>query len=109
MAKWADYGISKVQYNDVHTHIVKVKVHEDQGDKMGSEEEWARTRVVSSITSGKTFVTIVKGSGDNWNRGGDVRIITVKGTKYIRTDQNSKESDNLGDLPEFLAVRVEGH
>ena len=101
MNKWADYGISKVLYNDVHNHIVKVKVHEDQGDKMGPEEEWARTKVVSSIESGKTFVTIVKGSVGNWNRGEDVRIITVKGTKYIRTDQNSKESDNLGDLPEF--------
>ena len=101
MEKWADYGISKVEYNKEHTHIVKVFVHEDRGDEISSGEEWVRTKVVSSIDNKKTFVTILKNKEGKWNRGEDVRIITVEGTKYIRTDQNSKESDNLGELPEF--------
>ena len=101
MAKWADYGISHVRYNDQRTHIVKVKVREDKGDSLGNAEEWSRSQVVSALDRGKTFVTILEGSDHKWNRGQDVHIITVNGTKYIRTDQNQRASDNLEKLPEF--------
>jgi hypothetical protein len=30
-----------------------------------------------------------------------VRIITVDGTKYIRTDLDAIKADNLGNLPRF--------
>ncbi len=99
MAKWADYGISAVRYDSEHTHIVKVRVHEDKGDKIGAPTEWTRSQVVTAIENGKSLVTILRGG--NWKKGQDVHIITVKGTKYLRTDQNLKASDNLGELPEF--------
>lgn len=35
MAKWADYLISVVRYDEDHERIVKVRVHEDIGDKVG--------------------------------------------------------------------------
>jgi hypothetical protein len=98
--KWADYCISKVQYNGARTHINKVKIHPDNGDSLGAESEWARTDVVDNIQNGKTFVTVVK-NGSNWNKGEDVRVVTVNGAKYIRTDANLNASDNLGSLPEF--------
>ena len=101
MDKWADYGISKVGYDDEQTHIVKVQVHEDKGDSIGVGEEWARSQVVSAIERGKTFVTILKSSDDKWCKGEDVHIVTVSGIKYIRTDQNCTASDNLENLPEF--------
>ena len=101
MAKWADYGISEVRYDDDRTHIVKVKVREDKGDKFGPAEEWARKAVVSAIEGGTTFVTILTSSDGKWQNGQDVHIITVKGVKYIRTDQNPKAADNLENLPEF--------
>jgi hypothetical protein len=101
MDKWADYGISHVRYDDDQTHIVKVKVREDTGDKLVNPKEWTREQVVSAIESGKTFVTILKGGDDKWQRGQDVHIITVDGVKYIRTDQNQEASDNLENLPEF--------
>jgi hypothetical protein len=101
VAKWADYGISHVRYDDERTHIVKVRVREDKGDTFGPAEEWARQDVVSAIETGTTFVTIVKGTDGRWERGQDVHIITVKGVKYIRTDQNAEASDNLENLPEF--------
>ena len=99
--KWADYCISEVQYNVEHTHIVKVKVHVDNGDTIGSVSEWLRSEVIDAINKGKTFVTIIKTSEGKWNKGEDVRPVTVNGTKYIRTDANSKASVNLGNLPEF--------
>ena len=101
MKKWADYGISKVRYDDERTHIVKVKVREDKGDTFGPAEEWPRKQVVSAIEGGTTFLTILKGSDGKWQKGQDVHIITVKGVKYIRTDQNPKAADNLENLPEF--------
>jgi len=100
MTKWADYGISHVRYNDNGTHIEKVKVREDLGDKFGPSEEMVRKEVVSEIESDTTFVTITKNNGE-WNKGEDVHIVKVQGTKYIRTDRNARASDNLGDLPRF--------
>jgi hypothetical protein len=100
MEKWADYGISKVQYDSEHTHIVKVQVHEDKGDKIGTGSEWSRTQVVSGIEGEKSFVTILK-KADSYVQGQRVGIVTVNKVKYIRTDENQTASDNLEKLPEF--------
>jgi hypothetical protein len=101
MAKWADYCISAVRYNDEHTHIVKVKACEDKGETLGDTTEWARIDVVNAIDRGKSFVTIYKSNDSKYKKGEDVRIITVNNVKYIRTDANQKAADNLGNLPEF--------
>lgn len=101
MAKWADYGISAVRYDKDKKHIEKVKVHTDNGDTIGPGSEWKRDSVVKSLEDDKTFVTITKSSDDKWKKGTDVHIIEVNSKKYIRTDGNKKESDNLGSLPEF--------
>ncbi len=101
MAKWADYGISKVQYSQQRTHIVKVEVREDKGDSFGAAMERSRSQVVAAIERGETFVTILKNSSNEWKKGQDVHVISVNGVKYIRTDQNRRESDNLENLPEF--------
>lgn len=108
MAKWADYCISAVCYDREHRHIEYVRVHEDDGgNQLGSYTEWTRSRVVSSIEADKTFVTITKDSDDKWRKGKGVHIIEVKGVKYIRTDNNHKESDNLENLPEFKPKTTE--
>ena len=101
MAKWADYCISAVRYNKEKTHIEKVKVHVDNGDSIGVGNTWERKSVVDSIEKKYTFVTITKNSKNKWNKGDDVSIIIINKVKYIRTDGNNKESDNLGSLPEF--------
>jgi hypothetical protein len=101
MNKWANFGISEVRYEDRHTRIEKVKVHEVKGDSIGDAKEWSREWVVSAIGLGITFVTILKVSDVNWKKGQDVYIITVNAVKYIRTDKNRKASDNLENLPEF--------
>lgn len=99
--KLADYYITNVRYNTEHTHIVKVKLHPDNSGTVGSEYEWTRTDVVNTLQNGKTFITVVKNGTNQWTKGEDVRVVTINGTKYIRTDANSKASDNLGNLPEF--------
>jgi hypothetical protein len=100
MAKWADYCISRVRYNEKHSHIVKVEAMPDNGENLGAKVEFTREDVVAKIDRGITFVTITLSEG-KWKKGEDVRIVKINGVKYIRTDQNQKESDNLGALPEY--------
>ena len=99
--KWADYLISAVRYNDAETHIEMVRVHEDQGDRVGAPTTWERSSVVASLEAGSTFMTITKGSDGKWTPGARVGIVTVRGTKYIRTDADATPEDNLGSLPRF--------
>jgi hypothetical protein len=99
--KLADYYITEVRYNPEHAHIVKVKLHPDSSGTVGSEYEWTRTDVVNALQNSKSFITILKNGTTQWRKGEDVRVVTINGTKYIRTDANSKDSDNLGNLPEF--------
>jgi hypothetical protein len=101
MSKWADYGICKVHYDNDHDYIETVKIREDLGDSIGSEVEKKRSWVVKKIEDGTTFVTILKNEDGKWEKGQDVHIVTVNGKKYIRTDQNDKDSDNLENLPEY--------
>jgi len=101
MEKWADYGISAVKFNDAHTHINKVRVHPDNGDKMGAPVEQARTDIVNAIKKGITFVTIFDGENGKWKKGQPVKIIKIKDIEYIKTVDNAKEVDNLDNLPEF--------
>ena len=60
MSKWADYCISAVKYDQEHKHIIKARVHPDNGDTIGSATDTVRTTIVANIESGKTFVTITK-------------------------------------------------
>lgn len=101
MSKWADFGISAVRYNSEHTHINKVKAHLDNGETIGSPEEQTRQDVISAIKNKKSYVTIIKSSDGKWKKGQPVYIIKVNGTEYIKTVDNSKEEDNLENLPEF--------
>lgn len=100
MSNWADYGISDVKYNQEHTHIDKVKVHEDPGGRIGSGKEWLRTDVVSFLDRKITFVTILKnGKNGEWRKGQRVGVVQINGVKYIRTNRDHEEDrDDLGDL-----------
>jgi len=101
MAKWADYGISAVQYDKDHKHIVKARVHHDSGEMIGSPIDIARSMIVSMIEDGKTFVTITKCNDSEWQKGQPVKIVTISNVKYIKTVENNKEFDNLENLPEI--------
>jgi hypothetical protein len=101
MAKWSDYCISKVRYDEDHTHIVALMVHEDHGTTMGAASQWSRQSVVNSIKSGKTFTTIIKNSDGKWLKGAEVTVVNVDGVDYLKTEPNKSKGDNLGNLPEF--------
>lgn len=100
MTKWADYCIWTVRYDNEHTHIISVKAYPDKGDSLGNEVEFSRAQVINYIENGTSFVTIVN-NGSKWRKGEDVHVVNRRGKKYIRTDQNDEDGDNLGSLPEY--------
>lgn len=99
--QWADYLISAVRYDEDRNHIEKARVHEDNGDTVGAASEWTRSSVVKAIDKGQTFCTILKTSDGKWKKGQDVHIVVLEGKRFIRTDANQVQRDNLGSLPEF--------
>ena len=101
MAKWADYLISAVRYNDDHTHIIMVKQRIDKGNEVGSPNEVSRLDVVTNLKNNYSYMTIYQSNEDKWKRGEEVRIIKVGNSEFITTDPNETKKDNLGKLPEF--------
>ena len=101
MIKWAGYGISAVRYNNMHTHIDRVRIHRDIGDTIGEYTEHSRVDIVAAIKEGITFVTIFKSNEGKWMKGQTVYIIRVNGVEYIKSVDNGRAADNLENLPEF--------
>lgn len=97
----ADYGITGVKYDSIGKYIEWFKVGKFNGSSFGMRENWLRTKVISEFEDGKTFITVLK-HGDRLKKGLEINIVTVNGKKYIRTDNDNKDSDHLDDLPEFL-------
>ena len=99
--KWADYLISKVRYNDKHTHITHVYVHVDKGDTVGGGVWETRQWVVNKIDSGYTFYTIFIGDDGKWKKGQKVVKDRVNNIDYITTRANGTSKDNLENLREY--------
>ena len=105
--KWADYLISAVRYNTAGTHIDKVQVREDQGEKVGSAEQRGATKVVSSLEADNTFVTIVKATTDKWHFGARSRSSRSRGRNTsvpMRTQLRKTTSEDCRDFRPAISV-----
>lgn len=100
MAKWADWCVTAVGYNEDKSRIVEVEVRPDTGDTIGSASRKTRQRVIEDIERGVSFNTIFLTEG-KWTRGAMVEVVVINGQKFLRTDRNQRTADNLGALPEF--------
>ena len=100
MIKWADYAIISVRFKEDKRHIKEVKIKEDSGEKLINERIVPREEVVKLLDGGFDVITVYKKDG-KWHKGDEVGIVEIRETKFIRTDGNSIEVDNLGELPEF--------
>ena len=100
MTKWSDYAIIAVQFRKEKRHIDKVKIKEDNGDKLIDEQIVSRDKAVNAIEGGINFVTAYN-KQNQWTKGDNVEIVIINNTKFIRTDGNRIEEDNLGELPEM--------
>lgn len=97
MIKWADFGISRASYSGAI--VEKVEVMASPGHRLGDVELWSREQVVTALALGTNFVTLRDLSAGGYMRGDDVRLVTVGGELYVRTDGDGVSGDHLGDLP----------
>lgn len=100
MTSWGDYAITHVREDENGT-IVKVKRWEVGEDKIRNKETKTRKQIISSIEVGNDHTTALKNSNGRWDLGEEVHVLEINGSKYIRTDNNEIEEDNLEDLPAF--------
>lgn len=98
----ADYYITKKRMDAEKKHIEKVKYRYAYSNSVGTYEfEKKRSEIIKSIeVDKKKYRTAIEKNGE-WIIGEDVHVVPIKGKKYIRTDKNETEEDNLGNLPEF--------
>ena len=90
----ANYVISKVRYNKAGTHIDEVVVNNEGALQTRIEQ---RPAVVANIKARKSYRTAPPGGKAT----AVVRIITVSGDEYLRTDANNIARDNLESLSTF--------
>ena len=100
VSKWADYGVFRVRHKTDGVSIEKLEVAEDKGGTFGPKMVLDQLLVISKIDSGKTFVTVT-GSEGRYSRGAELRVVTIRKTKFLRTDPNTTGDDNLSSLPTF--------
>jgi len=97
MAKWADYLISQVSYDQNHI-ITKAKQHRDIGNEMGDGEIVDRDVIAGNLGHGIKYMTVY-GDLNKIRMGKNVRYFRAYDDHYIRTDDNKVMSDNLGNIP----------
>ena len=98
MAKWADYLISQVSYDQNHL-ITKVKQHRDNGSTISEGEIVDRHIIADNLGHGNSYMTIYGDLG-KIRIGKNVRYFRAYEHHYIRIDNNKVSTDNLGDLPQ---------
>lgn len=98
-----DYVITKVSYDNDHSRITHVKrsVYDNSENSFGSSTEKSRQTVIKSIESGDEYYTVPPNGSGGYQWGDSIEVIPIKGEKFLRTDGNEVEEDNLGELPEF--------
>jgi len=105
MAKWADYLISQVLYDQNHI-ITKVKQHRDIGNKISGGEIVDRDAIANNLGHGVKYMTVYGDLG-KIRMGKNVRYFRAYEDHYIRTDGNKVMSDNLGDIPHLNGAEQE--
>jgi len=101
MTSWGDYAVTAVQYNHDETEIKQVERYEVGESSLLNKTTVGRATVVADIESGSDYTTALKNDNDKWSLGEEIHVLEINGEKYIRTDQNNTEEDNLEDLPTF--------
>jgi hypothetical protein len=100
-----EYWVSHVKMKE--NHIDQVKAFTNTVEGLKNPNLFNRKQIVKSIDEKNnewyTCILKEKKSGRNvWQKGAPIHTVEIDGTKYIRTDKNKKNSDNLGKLPSVV-------
>ena len=105
MARWADYLISQVSYDQDHI-ITKVMQHRDIGNKISGGEIVDRNVIATNLGHGAKYMTVFGDLG-KIRVGKNVRYYRAYEDHYIRIDDNKVMTDNLGELPGLVESQQE--
>jgi hypothetical protein len=94
-------GISKVRFDKNHTCIDGAIQHLIDNDGVHEGKLVTRKDIVSNLYSRITCKVVIQGPNNTWDYGADIKLVTVHGTDYIKTDSNPIPCDKIGNLPEF--------
>jgi len=97
----AEYWISHVEKGDKHVKKVKAFLNTIEGIK--NPNIYNKDEIVKSIEENNDnwYTCILKDNTSGkrvWEKGAKIHTVDIDGIKYIRTDGNNKNSDNLGEL-----------
>ncbi len=99
--QWADYVITAVRFNAAGTHISEVRTYEHTGSELNNQAIKTRATVVNGIEAGYSYCTALKNADGTYRYGAPVKVVTIEGTKFIKTKSDSSKEDNLDNLPSF--------
>ena len=99
MEKWADYLVSAVRYEDESDSgkILYLKVHQFNGDEIGSGTTWSREEMIRAMQEGKTFSTIFKNGTAEWIKGRRISLIKLR-LDYALIDMDNSGRDLIANL-----------
>ena len=97
-----EYWVSHVKIEDNHIQQVKAFLNTIEGLK--NPNLYNREEIIKLIDEKDdewyTCVLKDKITGKRvWTKGAQIHTLEIDGKKYIRSDENKTESDNLGELP----------
>ncbi len=101
MQKWADFLISGVKTDSTPNRIKTVEAHSDFGCMVCETTIFSRADLIANLKKGVTFSTVFKTAMGKWRKGDDVRLVTVNGEDYVRTDSQCLGQDQFDNVPEL--------
>ena len=101
-----DYIITRVRYSkNSHGNTVisnaKVGKISKETESVSIPISWTRQEIVEKLEKNFTLQTAKENPNGEYELGANVRPVEIGDVKYIRTDGNKTEADNLGELPSF--------
>ena len=101
MQKWADYLISSVKTNPNRPCVDSLEVHSDFGSMVCQTEILSRAELIANLKKGTTYSTVFRTAMGKWRKGENVRLVTINGEEYLRTDTKAEARDQFDNLPEL--------
>lgn len=103
MATWTDYDyvVTGKKYSAGDLHIQSIEVREYEPGKLVRARAMTRPEAIELMSKGKKFVTATFNKDKkSWDLGAPLQIIKVE-TRFIKTQADKTEKDNLENLPDF--------
>lgn len=100
-----DFLITNIK-NDEHNVLISVQMcvinkNVAHGRELSEKKEFSKEQIIFFIENGFSVKTAYEISKKEWEKGSQVNIVKLNDKKYLRTDNNKIERDNLDNLPNY--------